>query len=294
MTIQSMTGFARIAGQAHGRDFAWELRAVNGRTLDVRFRLPPGFESLGEEARKQLAAHVARGTIHINLQLGSTETRRAGRVNAEALHALVESLSMVKLPAGIGPATLDGLMGVRGIIEHGEDDALAEFDKLHGPLMAAFNDAAKAFLKARGDEGAALARILTEQVDKIAALAGAIEAHPSRTVEAIRARLDAQLGALLDPSRQLDENRLYQEAALIATRADVREELDRLGAHVASARELIGQGGPVGRRLDFLAQEFGRESSTLCAKANDVALSKIGLELRATVDQLREQVQNVE
>jgi uncharacterized protein (TIGR00255 family) len=294
MTIQSMTGFARIAGQAHGRDFAWELRAVNGRTLDVRFRLPPGFDSLGDEARKLLSGSVSRGTIHVTLQLGAGDARRGSRVNAEALAALAESLAGVRLPAGVGPVTLDGLLAVRGIVEHGEDDALAELEKLHAPLMEAFARARTAFLEARAEEGRALAGILREQIDRIDALSAEIEAHPARGSEAIRARLASQIAALLDASRQFDENRLHQEAALLATRADVREELDRLAAHVASARELIAQGGPVGRRLDFLSQEFGREASTLCAKANDVSLSRIGLELRATVDQLREQVQNVE
>ena len=294
MTIQSMTGFARIAGQAHGRDFAWELRAVNGRTLDVRFRLPPGFESLGDEARKQLSGSVSRGTIHVTLQLGAGDARRASRINGEALAALAESLASVRLPAGIGPVTLDGLLAVRGVVEHGEEDALAELERLHGPLMEAFSRARAAFLEARAEEGRALARVLGEQVERIASLSAQIEAHPARSNDAIRTRLAAQVAALLDASRQFDENRLHQEAALIATRADVREELDRLAAHVVQARDLIAQGGPVGRRLDFLSQEFGREASTLCAKANDVSLSKIGLELRATVDQLREQVQNVE
>jgi uncharacterized protein (TIGR00255 family) len=294
MAIHSMTGFARVAGQANGREFAWEIRAVNGRTLDLRFRLPPGFESLGEEARKRLSASVSRGAVHVTLQLGGADTRRAARLNGEALKALLDSIRETPLPEGIGPATLDGLLSVRGVIDHGEDDPLAELAALQAPLMAAFGEAAAAFLKARAEEGQALARILGEQIDRIGALAAAIEAHPARTPDAIRARLAAQVSALLDASRQLDEARLHQEAALIATRADVREELDRLAAHVDSARELIAEGGPVGRRLDFLAQEFGREASTLCAKANDVALSRIGLDLRATVDQLREQVQNVE
>jgi uncharacterized protein (TIGR00255 family) len=294
MTIQSMTGFARIAGQAHGREYAWELRAVNGRTLDVRFRLPPGFESLGDEARKLLAGSVSRGTIHITLQLGAGDARRASRINMEALAALADSLACVKLPPGIGPVTLDGLLSVRGVVEQGDEDALAEFEKLHAPLMDAFTRARSAFLEARAEEGRALARILGEQIERIAALSAEIESHPARSIDSIRARLASQIAALLDASRQFDENRLHQEAALIGTRADVREELDRLAAHVVSARELIAQGGPVGRRLDFLSQEFGREASTLCAKANDVSLSKIGLELRATVDQLREQVQNVE
>jgi uncharacterized protein (TIGR00255 family) len=294
MTIQSMTGFARIAGQAMGRDYAWELRAVNGRSLDMRFRLPPGFESLADEARKRLAGAVSRGTIHVTLQLGAGDARRASRVNEETLSALAQAIASLKMPPGIGPATLDGLLGVRGVIEQGDEDPLAEFEKLHEPLMAAFAQACAAFLEARAEEGRALSRILSDQIDRIAALSSQIERHPARSVEAIRARLAGQIAALLDASRQLDETRLHQEAALIATRADVREELDRLAAHVASARELIAQGGPVGRRLDFLSQEFGRESSTLCAKANDVSLSRIGLELRATVDQLREQVQNVE
>ncbi len=294
MAISSMTGFARIAGGAGGRDFAWELRAVNGRSLDIRFRLPPGFDALGEEARKLIAGKVSRGTIHVSLQLGAGESRRAGRINADAAATLIASLKAAALPADLGPLTIDGLLGVRGIVETGEDDPLAEFERLKAPLIAALGDACAAFLAARAEEGRALARILSDQIDRIAELTAEVETHPARSSEAIRARLAQQVSALLEASRALDETRLHQEAALLATRADVREELDRLAAHVASARELIAQGGAVGRRLDFLAQEFGREASTLCAKANDVALSRIGLELRATVDQLREQVQNVE
>jgi uncharacterized protein (TIGR00255 family) len=232
--------------------------------------------------------------VNVSLQLGAGEARRVGRVNPEAAAALIESLKAVDWPAGLGALTLDGLLAVRGVVEAAEEDPLAEYERLKGPLLSALAAACDAFLAARAEEGRALTRILSDQIERIATLTAEIEAHPARSVETIRSRLAQQIAALLDASRALDEARLHQEAALIATRADVREELDRLGAHVTSARELIGQGGPVGRRLDFLAQEFGREASTLCAKANDVALSRIGLELRATVDQLREQVQNVE
>lgn len=294
MGIQSMTGFARVAGQAQGRAFAWEIRAVNGRSLDIKLRTPPGFDSVGEEGRKRLGTKVARGTIHVTLTLAAAEGPRALKVNLEALHTLMDALASVKPPQGMGGATLDGLLNLRGVIEQGEEDPLAQLETMHAPLMAGFEEATQAFLASRASEGRALETVLTGQLDQIAAFTSLVANHPSRSTEAIKARISSQVAALLEASSQLDDTRLHQEAALLATKADLREEIDRLEAHVASARQMIATGGPVGRRLDFLAQEFGRESSTLCAKAHDVNLSRIGLELRAVVDQLREQVQNVE
>ncbi len=294
MGIHSMTGFARTTGTALSRAFAWEIRAVNGRSLDVKLRTPPGFDLVGEEARKRLSARMARGTVHVTLTLAAADAAKGVTINTTALQSLIEALGRVDAHKAIGPATLDGLLGVRGVIETTDEDPLAQVDALKAPLLAAFDDAMTAFLESRSSEGAALARVLTDQLDRIAGLTAEVEAHPSRGVEAIRSRLANQIALLTGASNGLDPARLHQEAMLLAMKADVREELDRLAAHVASARELLAQGGAAGRRLDFLSQEFGREASTLCAKANDVALSRIGLELRAIVDQMREQVQNVE
>jgi uncharacterized protein (TIGR00255 family) len=294
MSIQSMTGFARTSGSAGGREFAWEIRAVNGRSLDIKLRTPPGFDSVGEEARKRLGAQVARGSIHITLTISVGDGPRTIKLNTEMLTGLIASFAALKTPPGIGGVTLDGLLHVRGVLEQSEDDPLALLEAMQGPLLASFDAATAAFLASRKAEGQALKAVLDSQLAQIAQFTTSVSIHPGRTTEAIKARMAGQVALLLEASHQLDEARLHQEAALLATKADVREEIDRLEAHVAAAREMITTGGAVGRRLDFLAQEFGRESSTLCAKANDVTMSRIGLELRAVVDQLREQVQNVE
>jgi uncharacterized protein (TIGR00255 family) len=294
MAIQSMTGFARVAAAAGGRAFAWEIRSVNGRGLDIRLRTPPGFDSIGEEARKRMAASASRGTVHVTLTLSAQEGPKSLSINGAALDTLLRAVSDLKLPLAVSGATLDGLLAVRGVVEATEDDPLAQLDEMRAPLLAAFERALAAFAQSRRSEGAALAQVLAGQLEQIEGLTTAVENHPGRTADAIRARLAEQVAALMDTGKAFDADRLHQEAALLATKSDVREEIDRLKAHIAAARELIDKGDAVGRRLDFLAQEFGRESSTLCAKANDVALSRLGLELRAVVDQLREQVQNVE
>lgn len=293
MAIESMTGFARAAGTTGAHAFAWEVRSVNGRGLDVRVRVPPGFESLSEAARKQFSAAFARGTLHVSLAITSEASAPRPRINPEALAALIEAASQVKLPGGIAPATLDGLLAIRGVVELSDEsgDALSELDE---PVLAALAETIAALKQARLAEGRALEAIISGHLDSIARLTVEAEGHPGRSVEAIRARLAGQVAALLEASTALEPQRLHQEAALLAVKADIREEIDRLHAHVAALRELLAQGGPIGRKLDFLAQEFGREASTLCAKAGDPGLSRIGLELRTTVDQLREQVQNVE
>ncbi len=293
MAIESMTGFARVAGTIGMHAWVWEVRSVNGRGLDVRVRVPPGFDSFSEAARKQFSAAFTRGTLHVSLAITSEASAPRPRINQDALAALIEAASQVKLPAGIAPATLDGLLAIRGVVEISEEsgDALTVLEK---PVLAALAETIAALKQARLAEGRALEAIISGHLDTIARLTVEAESHPGRSVEAIRARLAGQVTALLEAGNALEPQRLHQEAALLAVKADIREEIDRLHAHVAALRELLAQGGPIGRKLDFLAQEFGREASTLCAKAGDPGLSRIGLELRTTVDQLREQVQNVE
>ena len=293
MAIESMTGFAREAGTVATHAFAWEVRSVNGRGLDVRVRVPPGFELFFEAARKQMSAAFSRGTLHVNLAITSAAAPARPRINQEALAALVEAAAGVSLPAGMAPASLDGLLAIRGVVEIAEEaeDAVAALEK---PVLAALERLGASLKQARLGEGQALEAVIAGHLATIARLTGEAESHPARSVEAVKARLAGQVAALLESGNALDSQRLHQEAALLAVRADIREEIDRLHAHVAGLRELLAQGGPIGRKLDFLAQEFGRESSTLCAKAGDPGLSRIGLDLRTTVDQLREQVQNVE
>ena len=295
MTINSMTGFAREAGTTGSLSWAWELRSVNGRGLEVRVRVPPGFDASGEGARRLVAGAFSRGQCQLNLTISRGPTSARVRVNRQALEALVAALGTMTLPDEIRPASLDGILAVRGVVEIEDEGAdPAEEEAVRRELTAGAGRLVKALALARASEGAALHDVIDGQLDAIVQLVDAAEDCPARRPEAIRARLAEQVAALLDAAGGLDPSRLHQEAALLATRADIREEIDRLRAHVSAARELLAAEGAGGRRLDFLAQEFGREANTLCSKANDASLSRIGLELKAVVDQFREQVQNVQ
>lgn len=291
--LQSMTGFARQTGVTDLQNWVWELKSVNARGLDVRVRVPAGLDLVGDAARKQILGAFSRGTINATLTMSSEGTVPRPRINAESLHALLASLAAIDLPDGIGPLSFDGLLAVRGVVEISEDAGLAP-EALAAPLLAGLALAIGSLKAARLAEGAALATVLSRQTESIAALTEAAEAHPARTPDAIRARLAEQVAALVAGAHGLDQTRLHQEAAMLAVKSDIREELDRLKAHIEALRLLLATQGPIGRKLDFLAQEFGREASTLCAKVNHVTLSRIGLDLRTVVDQLREQVQNVE
>ncbi|MDF2599546.1 MAG: YicC family protein [Methylobacterium brachiatum] len=289
--IASMTGFARAAGTTGAVQWAWEVRSVNGRGLDVRIRVPAGYDGLGETARTALQKTLSRGQCQLTLTLTKPEQAARVRINESLLASLAQAVARVPVPEGVAPATMDGLLGVRGVIEV-EDEAGAETETFARDLAEGVVRVVADLVEARRAEGRQLAEVVTAQVDRIAALTQAAEDNPARKPEAVRARLAAAIEAL--GVTDLDPDRLHQEAMLLAGKADVREELDRLHAHVASARELLAAGGAIGRRLDFLAQEFGREANTLCAKANDISLSRIGLDLKAVVEQFREQVQNIE
>jgi uncharacterized protein (TIGR00255 family) len=295
MSVASMTGFAREAGVTGAYQWAWELKTVNGRGLEVRVRTPSGLDALGEEARGQILKALTRGQGQLNLSLSKASSAPKLRVNQDVLQSLLSALNGLSLPENVKPASLDGLLAVRGVVELDDDaDDPGQNEELAAALRAGIGALIDALKAARLKEGQALSAVLGQQLDLIARLVDEAEASPARQPEAIRARLEAQIAELFEGKHALDPARLHQEAVLIAARADIREELDRLRAHVDAARGLLQEGGPVGRRLDFLAQEFGREANTLCAKANDVSLSRIGLELKAVIEQFREQVQNVE
>ncbi len=293
MSLTSMTGFARIDGAFETTRFAWEIRSVNGRGLDLRLRMPPGFEAVEQAVRAKIGTRVVRGSLQASLQVERSGEATGYRVNRDLLDLLIATARDYAGTPGLAPASLDGLLAVKGVVEPaaGEEDAGRE--ALEAAVVAAFEAALDALVAARLEEGRALTRIVGGQIDEIARLAAEAEACPARRPEAIAARLAAQVEALTGRT-DLDPARLHQEAMLLAARADIREELDRLTAHVAQARKLVAEGRGVGRRLDFLAQEFNRETNTLCSKSNDAALTAIGLALKAVIDQFKEQVQNIE
>ena len=260
----------------------------------MRLRVPPGYDAAGEDARARLAKALSRGTCQLNLSVTRAASAARVGINEDALASLAEALGRLRLPAGVRPASVDGLLAVRGIVEIDEDaEDAAQKEQLGADLRNGSERMIEALRQARDGEGRALETVIAGHLATIERLVDAAEASPARRPEAVRARLESQIATLVDTAA-LDPARLHQEAVLIATRADIREELDRLRAHVTAARDLLAAGGAVGRRLDFLAQEFGREANTLCAKANDVSLSRIGLDLKAVVEQFREQIQNVE
>jgi uncharacterized protein (TIGR00255 family) len=290
-----MTGFARAAGSSGPWRWAFELKSVNAKGLDLRLRMPAPFDRVETEARARLAKALGRGTC-----FGTLNARREGAaiealIDRSALESIAAAARDAAAKTGLAPPTMDGLLALRGVVETVEaaDDEESVAAACAGAL-ASVDEAVAALAVARRTEGEALAALLMERLKAIAALVEAADANPARRPEAVRERLAQSVEALMASSRGFDENRLHQEAILLAAKADIREELDRLKTHVAAARALIDEGGPIGRRLDFLAQELAREASTLCAKANDVSLTAQGLELRAQIEQFREQVQNVE
>ncbi len=295
MAVMSMTGFARAAGSSAPWRWAFELKTVNAKGLDLRLRMPAPFDRVETEARARLAKALARGTCFGTLAVQREGAAIEARIDAVALESIAAAARDAAQKAGLAPPTMDGLLALRGVVETAEagDDEASIAAACVGALKSV-DEAIAALSAVRRGEGKALAALLSDRLKSIAALVEAADTNPARRPEAVRDRLAESVAALMGSSRGLDENRLYQEAILLAAKADIREELDRLKTHVGAARALIEEGGPIGRRLDFLSQELAREASTLCAKANNVSLTAQGLELRAQIEQFREQVQNVE
>ncbi|MFN7010938.1 MAG: YicC/YloC family endoribonuclease [Allorhizobium sp.] len=296
MALQSMTGFARSEGTVGRYRWAWELRSVNGKGLDIRMRLPQGMENFEADIRRLIGQFVTRGNVQVGLTVQVAENRVEAVLNRDALDAVLrlrdELGNDLVDPA---PLKLDALLSIRGLVEFREaaDDAEVVATR-DADILKGLEQAVHALCDMRRIEGEALFGLLSDQVTRIEELARTVEADPSRHPDEIARRLETQVAALMGASAALDRDRLYAEAALLATRADLREEIDRLKAHVAAARDLLAMGGPVGRKLDFLAQEFNRESNTICSKSNAVAVTTAGIELKVVIDQFREQVQNLE
>ena len=295
MALSSMTGFARGHGVSGPYGWAWEIKSVNGKGLDLRLRLPPGWDAIEVPVRARAAEALARGSVQANLTIERSGAQSAVRVNTAVLDAILATMRQIAPKIEAAPPSLDGLLALKGVIEISEsEESEGERRGAESAVIDGFAGVVGALGEMRRHEGDALGRVLAARLSEIAALAERAEHAPGRQPEAVRARLAEQIATLLEQSERFDPDRLHQEAIMIASKADVREELDRLAAHVAQAQHLIAQGGAIGRRLDFLAQELNREANTLCAKANDVELTNIGLELKAAVEQFREQVQNVE
>jgi uncharacterized protein (TIGR00255 family) len=290
-----MTGFARGHGVCGPYAWSWEIKSVNAKGLDLRLRLPPGWDAVEVPARKNATEKLSRGTVYANLTVERKGVLPTVKVNEPVMAAVLATLKSLSGKVDAAKPTLDGILALKGVIEITEEDEREE-DRAaaEAAIVAGFDRLLADLIVMRREEGATLGRLLSARLDEIAALAARAEAAPGRKAEAIKARLAEQVATLLSASTRFDSDRLHQEAILMAAKADIREELDRLASHVEQARKMIADGGPVGRRLDFLAQELNRESNTLTAKSNDVELTNIGLGLKSTVEQFREQVQNLE
>ncbi|MDR1827494.1 MAG: YicC family protein [Methylobacteriaceae bacterium] len=294
MALSSMTGFARAGGTVDSFQWTMELKSVNGRTLELRARTPSGFDAVVEHIRGVMQKSLARGQCQLTLSVNRSDSAPRVSIDEEALTALLDRLARIPLPDCVGVATLDGLLAAPGIVRVDEGPDPAGEEAVTTALNAAGTDLVAALKETRRREGQALEEIILKQMDQLEELVRQADAHPARSPEAVREKLSKQIADLLGGSHSLDPDRLHQEAVLIAARADVREELDRLIAHIDAVRALTSSTTAVGRQLDFLAQECGREANTFCAKANDVSLSRIGLTIKGVVEQFREQVQNVE
>ncbi len=296
MPLSSMTGFSRAQGRTDRCSWAWEVKSVNGRGLDVRCRLPGGFDQLDQPVREKVAALFRRGNVNVGLSVNWTQREAGYRINEAVLDEVLKLLPVVgaRVPDA-APPSLDGIFALRGVIES-VDEGMAEDDQkeLDAAILESLDTALEALDAARLAEGRRLTGVLESQLDEIAGLCEEAEKLAALQPKAIRERLRQQIAALLEDVPGLPEERLAQEAALLMTKADCREELDRLEAHLEAAQALMVDSKAVGRRLDFLCQEFNREANTLCSKASDVDLSRTGIALKAVIDQFREQVQNIE
>lgn len=295
MALSSMTGFARSHGTSGPYAFEWELKSVNAKGFDFRMRLPPGWDDIETVVRKRATELLSRGTVYANLSVKRTGAASIVRINEEVLSSILKVAAEISARTDAVAPSVDGLLAIKGVIEVVEPDSdETEMQVARAAVTVAFEQALQSLIDMRKREGVALGEILSQRMVEIERLAKKAEAAPGRKPEAIKARLAEQIAALLDTSDRFDPDRLSQEAVMIAAKADIREELDRIASHVAQTRELLGKGGPVGRRLDFLAQEFNREVNTTCSKSNDIELTNTGLEMKNVVEQFREQVQNLE
>ena len=293
--LQSMTGFARAEGGEGDTRWTWEAKSVNARNLDIRVRMPHGHDSLEPQARSLAAERFSRGALSLHLSIRQTERAPDVRVNEDVLERLTAIHRFLQERIGAPPPRLEALMALPGVLEKVElEETDAERERRHGAIAATLAQALDGLAAARSEEGGRIESVLAGHLHRIEELAAAAADTAALRPERIRDRIRDQIAALLESNPPVAEDRLAQEVAYLAARSDLGEEIDRLVGHVAAARELLAEGGPVGRRLDFLCQEFNREANTLCSKSTDLELTRVGLDLKAAIEGLREQVQNVE
>ena len=295
MPLSSMTGFARASGAMDGLHWQWEVKSVNGKALDVRCRLPSGFEALELGVRAAVAEKFKRGSLQATLNVSDAASSETLRLNDAVLEQVLAAAESLRGRIGGEPIRADVILGMRGVFDVAaadQDDAAIQ--RRDAAILASFRTVLETLAQARREEGGRLQILLADQISRIEALAFAARDNPARTVTAVRSRLAEQVARLMETGAAFDENRLHQEAVLLATRADIQEELDRLMSHIEAARTLMSSSEAIGREFDFLAQEFNREANTLCSKAIDKSLTRIGLDLKTVIDQMREQVQNIE
>jgi uncharacterized protein (TIGR00255 family) len=296
LPITSMTGFSEARGAHKTLRWRWEAKSVNGRGLDLRFRTPTGFEGLEAGARVLAAERFKRGSLQAVLTVATDEAVRGFRVDAAALADAVRVAKRVADETGLAPARVDGLLALRGVVIQEESAALDDEARMarDAAILESLANALDNLATARSAEGKKLEAIIVKQLGEIESLSAQARELAANQPMLLRERLQAQLKELIAPGTSLPEERIAQEVALLASRADLREELDRLAAHTEEAHALLKGKEPSGRKFDFLAQEFNREANTLCSKSSDIQLTHVGLALKAVIDQFREQVQNVE
>lgn len=294
-----MTGYARAQGSDDRRRWVWEARSVNGRNLEIRCRVPQGFDRLENPARTAVSSRLKRGNVSLTLTIGSEQQGKPLRINRALLADLAALVEEVRRTTGAAPPTADGLLRVRGVIEEQEErvESEAEIAALDRALQSSLDEVLAALVAARAGEGRALSGVIERLISEVEALCERAAERAATQVGTLRERFTVQLAELMERAPPLSEERFAQEVALLVGKADVREELDRLAAHIAQARALLGEArpdNPVGRKFDFLCQEFNREANTLCSKSSDIELTRIGIDLKGAIERLREQVQNVE
>lgn len=298
MPLASMTGFARTDGGDEGLTWAWEVKSVNGKGLDIRTRIPTGFDGLEQAVRGLVGKYCNRGSLSISLAVETPTRTPEVRINRPLLDRLIAELDAVRSDHNLVPTAdtprLEELLSIRGVIETVDGDDTVDPAARQAAMLTDFERAMGALSAARAEEGMRLHAVLDGHLARVSALIGEMAELAALQPDALKSRLREQVAALLEASSALSEDRLAQECAILIAKGDVREELDRLAAHIAAARDLMAESQPVGRRFDFLCQEFNREANTLCSKSSDTEQTRIGLALKAVIDQIREQAANIE